>query len=258
METAAGIIVVCGIRFMAQMTKALSPEKTVLIPRRQSGCPMANTITPEDVRRLRSEKPHAAFVSFVTTEASVKAECDVCCTSSNAVDVVNRLDADEVVFLPDRNLAHWVSRHSSKKITPGSGFCFVHERVDPGSIRELKVRDPETPVVVHPGCRPEAIDWADEVRCTAGMVEFVADSPARRIVLGSEEGLLQRLMREHPTRVFHTVGPARMCKNMKMTTLKDIFLSLDEEKHAVHLQAEVEAKVRLTLVRMLELGGQNE
>lgn len=258
MEAAAGTIVLCGIRFMAQMAKALSPEKTVLIPRRQAGCPMANTIAPEDVRRLRSERPHAVFVSFVNTEASVMAECDVCCTSSNATTVVNRLDADEVVFLPDRNLAHWVARHSSKKIIPWTGFCFVHERIDPRAISKLKERHPETPVVVHPGCRPEAIDCADEVRSTAGMVEFVVSSPAERIVFGSEEGLLQRLMRENPGRIFHTVGPARMCKNMKMTTLEDLFLSLREEKHAVALPSEMAAKVQLALSRMFDLCGENE
>ncbi len=258
METASEMIVLCGIRFMAQMTKVLSPGKTVLIPRKHAGCPMANTITPEDVARLRSERPHAAFVSFVNTEASVKAECDVCCTSSNAAEVVNGLDADEVVFIPDKNLADWVARHSSKKIIPWSGFCFVHERIDPGSIRRLKELHPETPIVVHPGCSPEAIDHADEVRSTAGMVEFALNSSSERIALGSEEGLLQRLMRENPGKVFHTVGPARMCKNMKMTTLEDLYRSLKEEKHVVEVPPEIEAKVKLTLTRMFALCEESE
>ena len=256
LKSHAEVMVLCGIRPMAEIAKALSPEKIVLLPRREAGCPMMGTVAPDDVRRLRAEKPQAAFVCFVNTAAAVKVECDVCCTSSNAVDVVNGLDAEEIVFLPDRNIARWIGRHTSKKIIEWSGFCFVHERIDEESMSRVRGIHPRAPIVVHPGCRPEVIDLADEVLSSGAMVDFAKASNADTIVLGSEAGLIHRLYREDPRKRYYTAGPARMCKNMKMTTLEDVYLALSEEKYRTELPQEVARKVRGTLERMFEICGE--
>jgi len=256
MKVSAEVLVLCGNRFMAQMAKVLSPQKLVLVTRRESGCPMADTVTVEDVARLRAGYPRATFVCDVNIDASVKAGCDVCCTAANAVEVVNRLDGEEIVIIPDRNLASWVSRYTTKKIIPGSGFCFVHERIDPQSIRRVRELHPDASIIVHPGCRPEVVDLADEVMSTSEMVKFCRVSDAQTIVVGSEEGLIHRLHRENPGKTFYTAGTARMCKNMKLTTLEDIYIALKEKRHQIELEEETRMRVRTTLERMFTLCGE--
>lgn len=256
LKSSAEVVVLCGNRFMAETAKILSPNKLVLLTRRESRCPMADTVTPEDIIRLRSERPQAIFVCDFNIDARVKAECDACCTSFNALEVVNSLEGEEIVFIPDRNLASWVSRYTSKKIIPWSGFCFVHERIDLQSINRVRELHSDALIIVHPGCRPEVIDLADEVLSTAAMVQFSRVSDAQKIVVGSEEGLVHRLNRENPKKTFYTAGTARMCKNMKMTHLEDVHLALSQEKHRVELPEEVIVKVKRALQRMFELSGE--
>ncbi len=256
LKVSAEVIVICGNRFMAETVKILSRKKLVLLPRRQSGCPMADTITPEDIMRLRSENPRATSVCGVHVDASVKAQCDICCTSSNVLEVVNKLDQEEIILIPDSNLASWVSRHSTKKIISWSGFCFVHERIDCHAIDRAKGLHPDAPVIVHPGCKPEVIELADEVLSTEGMVRFSTESTAQEIIVGSEEGLVHRLYRENPHKTFYTAGTARMCTNMKITHLVDVLGALQEETHRVELPEEVIVRVGKNLGRMFELCGE--
>ncbi len=256
-RTSARIVVLCGIRFIAEAVTILSPEKIVLLPRKEAGCPMADTVTPEDVRKLRLEQPQADFVCFVNTDASVKAECDVCCTSSNALQVVNKLDGDEVVFIPDRNLASWVSKYTPKKILPWFSFCFVHERIDSQSIHKTRELHHDVSIIVHPGCRPDVVHLADKVLSTEEMVEFSKTSAAQKIAVGSEEGLVHRLHKESPQKTFYTVGTAKMCKNMKITTLEDAYLALKEEKHKMEIPEAVSVRAGRTLERMFDLCGED-
>lgn len=253
MKTPAQVVVLCGNRFMAQTAKILSPEKLILLTRRQSGCPMADTVTPEDIDALRLQHPQATFVCDVNIDARVRAECDVCCTPANAIEVVNRLDGEQIIFIPDRNLASWVGRYTTKKIISWSGFCYVHERIDPQSISRVRELHPDASIIVHPGCRPEVIDMADEVLSTGEMVKFSRATDAQKIVVGSEEGLVHRLCRENPRKTFYTAGTARMCKNMKITTVEDVYVALKEEKHKIELPAEIRVKVKAAFERMFRL-----
>jgi quinolinate synthase len=256
MKVAADVLVLCGNRFMAQTAKVLSPQKLVLVTRRESGCPMADTVTVQEVARLRAQYPRATFVCDVNVDVRVKAECDVCCTAANAVQVVNRLDNEEIVIIPDKNLASWVSRYTTKRVIQGSGFCFVHERIDAQSISRVRELHPDASIIVHPGCRPEVVELADEVMSTSEMVEFSKASDAQKIVVGSEEGLVHRLSRENPDKTFYTAGTARMCKNMKLTTLEDIYIALKEKKHRIELEEETRMRVRTALERMFRLCGE--
>lgn len=256
LDTSAKLIVFCGVRFMAETVKILSPEKSVLIPRKEAGCPMADTVTAEDLIKLRSEQPQATFVCYINTDATVKAECDVCCTSSNALDVIGGLGEEEIMFIPDKNLANWLSRCTQKNIIPWSGFCFVHQRIEPQSISRVRKIHPDASIVVHPGCRPEVIDLADEVLSIERTVEFSRRSSAQKIVIGFEEGLIHRLRRENPQKIFYTAGAAKMCKNNKVIMLEDVYLSLKDEKYRVELPSEVMVKAERSLKRMFELCGE--
>jgi len=252
---AARVIVFCGIRFMAETLKIVVPGRLVLLPRREAGCPMADTVSPEDIIKLRSQRPRATFICHENAHASVKAECDVCCTSSNALRVVNSVDGTEVVFIPDRNLASWVSKHTPKKIIPGEGFCFVHERIDPASIHRVRALHPDAAVLVHPGCRPEVVDLADEVLNITEMVSFSRSASVQKIVVGAEEGIIHRLRRDSPEKTFYTCGAAKMCKNMKITTLEDVCGALEREKYRIELPESIMLKARKPVMRMLEVCG---
>jgi quinolinate synthase len=223
----------------------------VLIPRQDAGCPMADMVTREDVLALRAKYPDAVVCSYVNTNADVKAETDVCCTSANAVEVVAGLGARRVIFTPDKNLASYVSSKVNTEIIPFDGFCYVHARFTPEDIRAARLAHPGAPVMVHPECNPDVIDLADRVLSTSGMMKFAAESPAREFIVATEEGLLERMGLEMPEKRFYSPGKARFCFNMKKTRLEDVLRSLVDEVYEVTVEAEIAARARKSLERMI-------
>jgi quinolinate synthase len=251
-ETDAEMIVFCGVKFMAETAKILSPEKKVLMPREEAGCPMANMVTPDDVLAMRKEHPNAKVVSYVNTNADVKALTDVCCTSANAVKVVKNIDADEIIFLPDKNLGSYVKRFTDKKIILWNGFCYVHERISKEEVLQAKNKFSEALLLVHPECRPEIIDIADEVLSTSGMIKFAKSSSAKSFLIGTEEGILYRLKKENPNKEFHSAGTPKICSNMKLTHLEDVYNALNEEKYEINLPEDIISASKKSLEAMLK------
>ena len=251
-ETKAGIIVFCGVRFMAETAKILSPEKMVLLPRKEAGCPMADMITAEDLRRLKKNHPDAKVVSYVNTNADVKAESDICCTSANAVKVVKNISAKKIIFTPDKNLAAYCQRFTDKEIIPWNGYCHVHERITKEEVILAKENFPDALLLIHPECNPSVIDLADEVLSTSGMVSFAKKSDKKRFLIGTEEGLIYRLKKENPEKEFYAAGTAKMCRNMKLTTLNDVYLSLKEERYAIELPEGIIKSAQKALTAMMK------
>ena len=250
-KTEAKIIVFCGVRFMAETAKILSPKKTVIIPREDAGCPMADMITAEDLRRLKKNYPGAKVVSYINTNADVKAESDICCTSANAVKVVKNISAKRIIFTPDKNLAAYCQRFTDKEIIPWNGYCYVHERISKEEVLLAKEKFPDALLLVHPECNPSVIELADEVLSTSGMLNFAKKSDKKRFLIGTEEGLIYRLKKENPGKKFYAAGTAKMCRNMKLTTLNDVYLSLKEERYAIQLPEGIIESAGKTLKAML-------
>jgi quinolinate synthase len=251
-ESGNPIIVFCGVYFMAETAKILAPDKTVLIPRLDAGCPMADMADAEGLRRLKSLHPKAAVVTYVNSSAEVKAESDVCCTSANAVEIVQNLDADEIIFSPDRNLASFVQRFTDKKIIPWDGYCHVHENFTVDEVAEARLRHPDAVVMVHPECPAAVVDLADETLSTSGMLRFASRSDASEFLVGTEEGLLHRLKKENPGKRFYSIGSAKVCPNMKKTSLADLASSLEHGKYAVTVPDDILRKARQALERMIQ------
>ncbi|MFO7890053.1 MAG: quinolinate synthase NadA [bacterium] len=251
-ETEADTIVFCGVKFMAETAKILSPAKRVLLPEIDAGCPMANMITPEDILDLKKKHPKAKVVSYVNTTAEVKAVSDVCCTSSNAVEVVKNIEADKIIFTPDTNLGQWVQRFVDKKLIIWDGFCYVHSRITPEEVLTTKNNFPDAPVIVHPECRKEVIDLADKVGSTGDMVRFARESKAERIIIGTEEGLIDRLKRENPTKEFYSAGSPQICQNMKKISLKSVYFALENNHYEINLSHEIINSANQALQLMLE------
>jgi quinolinate synthase len=251
-ETKARIIVFCGVRFMAETAKILSPKKTVIIPRKDAGCPMADMITAEDLRRLKKNYPDAKVVSYVNTNADVKAESDICCTSANAVKVVKNISAKKIIFTPDKNLAAYCKRFVDKEIIPWNGYCYVHERITKEEVLLAKEKLPDALLLVHPECNPSVIDLADEVLSTSGMVSFAKKSDKKRFLIATEEGLIYRLKKENPEKEFYAAGTVKICRNMKLTTLNDVYLSLKEERYAIELPEGIIESAQKALMAMMK------
>jgi quinolinate synthase len=252
-RTDARLIVLCGVRFMAESAKVLNPDRKVVLPSITAGCPMADMITVEDLRAFKAAHPGAPVVCYVNTSADVKAESDVCCTSSNAVAVVNALDADRVLFVPDRNLASYVASKTTKTVIPWSGYCYVHNLFTPEDVALARAEHPGVPVVVHPECAPGVIAAADLVAPTDGMVKLASEHD--ELVVGTEIGLVDMLRRANPAKRFHELSPYAICRNMKETTLARLAWSLTEERHEITVPPDVLAGAERALRRMLELSG---
>lgn len=251
-KLASKMIVFCGVRFMAETAKIISPHKVVLLPRREADCPMANMIDQEDLQKMKLEYPEAKVVCYVNTTAEIKAESDVCCTSANAIRIVQDIDAERVIFVPDQNLASYVSRFTDKEVIPYAGYCYVHDRIRAEDIKEAKKIYPDAVVIVHPECRPAVIELADEVASTSRMLKLAAESKARKFIIGTEEGLIHRLIKENPEKKFFAAGSALMCHNMKLTRLEDVYLSLKEEKYKVEIEDNIARKAKKALDEMLK------
>jgi len=249
----AKIIVFCGVRFMAETAKILAPEKTILIPDVRAGCPMADMITASELREWKKNYPESKVVCYVNTTAEVKADCDICCTSSNAVTVVNSLNADEILFAPDKNLAAYVARYTKKKIIPWDGYCYVHRYIKARDIREKRNLHPEAEVWVHPECLPEVIDLADKVLSTGKMVQEVRKTKKKEVIIGTETGIVYRMKKENPTKNFYPARDTALCFNMKKIDLRKVLRSLENMIHKVEVPLEISQKARGAIERMVEI-----
>ena len=249
-ESDAELVVLCGVHFMAESAKILNPSAKVVIPSLSAGCPMADMITAEELVKFKAEHPGAPVVCYVNTSAAVKAESDVCCTSSNAVRVVESLDADKVLFVPDRNLAAYVASQTGKTVVPWDGFCYVHNMFVPEDVAVATAAHPDSPVVVHPECPPDVIELADYVASTEGMVRLAEEHDS--LIVGTEIGLIDRLRREQPGKRFYPLSPFAVCRNMKMIDLPQLVWSLDNEQHEVTIPEDVRVRAESALARMLE------
>jgi len=246
-------IVFCGVDFMAETAAILSPEKTVLLPAGDACCPMAQMVTADELRHAKSRYPEAAVVCYVNTTAEVKAESDICCTSSNAVKVVNSLDEETIIFVPDRNLARYAQRFTDKTILPWEGFCIVHDRITPAQVRAARRTYPDAVVLVHPECRPEVIDLADHVASTSGIIRHVCTAPEQEFIIGTEVGILHRLGRECPAKRCYPLAGEAICRNMKKNDLTKIRDALDTLRPRITVPDEIAAQARDAIERMLAL-----
>ena len=253
-ETDADVIVFCGVHFMAETASILCPDKVVLLPDVNAGCPMANMITAERLQAKKKEHPQAAVVCYINSSAEVKAESDICCTSANAVRVVESLDAREILFVPDQYLGHYVSTRTSKKMILWPGFCPTHVRIKPERIKELKKECPQARVVVHPECTPEVIALADEVLSTSGMCKYAGRDEVREMVVGTEIGIIHRLKKENPGKKFIPISEQAICPNMKLTTLEKVLWSLEEIEPEVKVAEPIRFKAKAAVDKMLKIG----
>jgi len=251
-ETDAEVIVLCGVHFMAETAKILSPEKTVLIPDARAGCSLAESITAEDVRLLRQRYPGAPVVTYVNTSAAVKAESDVCCTSANAAAVVESLGAERVIFLPDEYLGRHVAQQTEVEVILWRGRCEVHERFTAAEVRDFRRRFDGITVLAHPECPPEVLAEADFVGSTSGMIRHVAEARPRRVVMVTECSMSDNVAVEHPDVEF--IRPCNLCPHMKRITLPKILRSLETMTERVEVEPEVAARARRAVERMLAVG----
>jgi quinolinate synthase len=251
----ADVIVFCGVHFMAETAKILNPEKLVLLPDLRAGCSLADTVTAEALAdrkaELRTVYPDLAVVGYVNTTADVKAECDACCTSSNASQIVEGLDTNNILFVPDENLARYVQQHTTKNIIAWNGNCYVHHQISADQIAEVRARLPHVKVLAHPECRSDVLDVADAVLSTSGMVRYAKESPATEFLIVTECGLSDRLLVEVPEKRFYK--SCKLCQFMKMITIDGTRDALRYLRHEITLDEDVRAGAARALRRMLEL-----
>lgn len=252
-RTDARVIVFCGVHFMAETASILCPDKTVLLPDINAGCPMANMVTAEELKQRKTELPDAAVVCYVNTTADVKAESDICCTSANAVRVVESLSNKKILFVPDKYLGHYISTKVKKQFFLWPGFCPTHARILPQHILELKKNYPAARVVVHPECRPEVIALADEVLSTGGMCRYARREDVSQMIVGTEIGITYRLRRENPGKIFIPVSEQAICPNMKLITLEKVLRCLEDMTPEVKVAGDIRLKAKKAVDRMLEV-----
>jgi quinolinate synthase len=250
-RTTADVIVFCGVHFMAESASILSPDKTVLLPRLDAGCPMADMVTVEGLLELKSRLPGVPVVTYVNSTAAVKAHSDICCTSANALRVVESLPDTEVIFAPDRNLGRFVAKSSAKTFHFWDGFCPTHERLRPEEVARLKAEYPDALFICHPECHPDVTALADHACSTSGMYEYCRKSPVKRFIIGTEAGILYRLKKENPDKEFILASPALICPNMKLISLEDILASLTTMTPEVRVEEEIRIPAKRALDRML-------
>lgn len=252
-KTGAEVIVFCGVHFMAESASILSPGKTVLLPRLDAGCPMADMVTSDELLEMKMKHPGVPVVTYVNSSAAVKAISDICCTSANAVRVIQSLPDAEVIFVPDRNLGRYVAGFSDKIFHFWEGFCPTHERLTPDVVLRLKAEYPDALFVCHPECNPAVSELADHVCSTSGMYDYCRKSPAGHFIIGTEAGILYRLRKENPDKEFILASPALICPNMKLTSLEDILASLQTMEPVVKVPEDIRVPAKRALDRMLAI-----
>jgi quinolinate synthase len=252
-KTDADIIVFCGVHFMAETASIVSPHKTVLLPRLDAGCPMADMITPETLIQKKKELPGIPVVTYVNSPAAVKALSDICCTSANAVQVVNSLPDSEVLMTPDKNLAHYTASHTSKKIHFWDGYCPIHHNLLPEMLAETKEKYPHAKVLAHPECRFEILEMADAVLSTSGMLKHVANSKDNSFIIATEYGLIHPLQKKYQDKQFISASDILKCQDMKKITLADVLRSLNTLTPEVRVPSDIQAKARGAVERMIAI-----
>jgi quinolinate synthase len=253
-KTEAGAIVFCGVHFMAETASILCPDKTVLLPDINAGCPMANMITAEGLIAKKKEVPDAAVVCYINSSADVKAESDVCCTSANAVKVIENLDTNKILFVPDQYLGHYISTKIDKEMILWPGFCPTHAKIQAEDIIKQKREHPGAKVIVHPECRPDVIALADEVLSTGGMCSFAKQTDAKVIIVGTEVGIIYRLSKENPNKKFIAASPKAVCPNMKKITPEKVLWALQDMAPEVRVAEEIRVRAKRAVDKMLEIG----
>lgn len=276
-EADCEVIVFCGVNFMAESASILSPQKTVLLPAMNACCPMADMIQvgsgrkvwktfpgyaeppvfvfPHDytLRDIKKEHPEAAVVAYVNTTAEVKAECDICCTSSNVIKVVESLPHEKIICVPDKNLSMWAAKNTSKQIIAWDGFCHVHDRVIASDVEKARSEHPNAVVMAHPECRLEVLERADHVTSTSGMLRYAHSSDACEFIVGTEVGLMHRLRKENPGKNFYPLREDMICPNMKRTTLDLVRDTLKEMRNIIKVPEEIRIPAKRALDRMLAI-----
>ncbi len=253
-KTDADIIVFAGVYFMAQTAKILNPEKKVLLPRLESGCLMADMINLQQLREFKAKHPGVPVVCYINSTAEVKTECDICCTSSNALKIVKSLNAPEVLFLPDTYLGKWVEEQlGTTKVITYPGFCPTHLRIKPEDITEARKKYPDADVLAHPECHKEVVKLADYVGSTTGIMKYAAESPKKQFIIATEKGVADRLKRDYPQKEFILIKDNIICPNMKWHTLDDIYNALKNEQHEINVEKEIAQNAIKCIDRMLEV-----
>jgi len=251
-KTSAKVIVFCGVHFMAETAAILCPGKKVIIPDENAGCPMANMITPRELARWKSEHPDAVVVCYVNSSAAIKALSDICCTSANAVKIVDSVPRDkEVLFIPDNSLGEYVSERLGRKLHLWNGYCPTHHRIIAEEVLRLKAEHPEALFVCHPECTKDVRHLADHIASTTGILEFARKTSAGTIIVGTEIGILHRLQKENPGKTFIAAGRLADCPNMKLVTLEKVLWALEDLAPCVTVPADVADKARRAIERMI-------
>lgn len=250
-ETDADTIVFCGVKFMAETASILNPEKTVLLPNKSAGCGLADMATVEQLRKKKKQYPKAAVVSYVNSSAAIKAQSDICCTSANAVKIVESLPQEQILFLPDRNLGLYVAERTGKDIIPWDGYCYVHENITVERIDSLKNEHPYAAVMVHPECITPVRHFADFIGSTSQMLKYAKESESKEFVVGTEDGLVHALEKENPGKIFYPVNS--LCEGMKRINLEKVKYSLKNMEYKVRVPEGIRVRAKKALDRMLEV-----
>jgi len=250
-EVDAQTIVFCGVRFMAETAAILNPARTVLLSEGSAGCPLADMINVDDLRQWQQRYPRAAVVAYVNSSAEVKAESDICCTSANGVKVVESVPNNDILFIPDQNLGHFISTQTKKNIILYPGFCYVHHRIKPEQVRMAKRLHPDAQVLVHPECRPEVVALADAALSTSGILGYAKASSHNSFIIGTEEGILHRLRQENPDKSFYLITNSQICTDMKKTTLETLARTMELRQNIVTVPEEIRLKAKQAVDRML-------
>jgi quinolinate synthase len=253
-RTEADIIVFCGVHFMAETAAILNPGRKVLLPDINAGCPMADMITADQLRQKKATMPGVTVVTYVNSTAAVKAESDYCCTSANGVRVVQAIDSDNILFVPDQYLGDFIARKTGRKMTLWPGYCPTHMRILPEDIVGQKKKHPRAKVVAHPECRPDVVALADEALSTSGMIRYAARPEVSELIVGTEVGLLHRLRQENPGKKFYPASEKAVCPNMKKITLEKVLQSLETLAPEVSVPEEIRVKAKNAVDRMLAIG----
>lgn len=252
--TDSDVIVFCGVHFMAESAKILSPDKTVLLPAKDAGCPMADMVTAPRLREMKAKYPDAAVVCYVNSSAEVKAESDICCTSSNALKVVQSLKNRQIIFVPDENLGSYIaSKVPEKEIILWRGFCITHKRVKADEVRKIRELHPDAKILMHPECEPEVQKLADFLGSTSEIIKYAGEIPEKDIIIGTEEGVLHILKKQNPDKRFYLLSTGLICTNMKKTRLEDVHNSLKNMQYEINVDEEIRVKALRSLEAMLKI-----
>lgn len=250
-EVDAQTIVFCGVRFMAETAAILNPARTVLLSEGSAGCPLADMININELRQWKQRYPKASVVSYVNSSAEVKAESDICCTSANGVKVVESVPNNDILFVPDQNLGHYISTQTKKNIILYPGFCYVHHHIKPEQVRMARRLHPDAEVLVHPECRPQVIALADAALSTSQMLRYAKASSHNSFIIGTEEGILHGLRKENPEKSFYLISNGQICTDMKKTTLEIVAQTMELRQNIVTVPEEVRLKAKQAVDRML-------